>query len=116
MEYNWQAIYDDGTEINHRNEDGSFNRYHDLDKKRLSVFTLYLDGRPHTVSLGKGAQLIYVRRVERTVGGVEKVLFILGWRKKVAGNNIQSIMFIGDQGTILADNFGTGMFEEPKLF
>lgn len=116
MSYNWTAVYDDGTEVNHENEDGSVNRYHDLDKSRLSFFTLYVDDTPYTVSLGKGVQLIYVRRVRQDLGGNQKVLYILGWRKQVKGENVQSIMFIGDEGVLQADTFGEGMFEEPKLF
>lgn len=114
--FTWTAIYDDGTEVNYKNEDGSVNRYHDLDKERISFFTLYVNDVPYTVSLAKGASLIYVRRVRQDMGGNRTILYILGWRKKVKGENVQSIMFIGDNGVLLADTFGTGMLSEPKFF
>ena len=102
----WKAVYDDGTELTQFNEDGSENKYPDIDRRKLAFFELYnkekLIFRLH---LEKGRRLIVRRRViaKGKLGGKlipTQVIWLVGWQWNANGRNVQDIAFIFDDGHV----------------
>jgi hypothetical protein len=60
------------------------------DEARI-VFALHLD---------EGQRLIYRRRVRKSVGGGEFVVYLVGWQKTIANHNVQSISYIAESGEV----------------
>lgn len=90
--YNWVSVYNDNTRLPQFNEDGSENKYQDIDRTRLSAFEFYKDGKLLLVcELAPGARLIYRKRVEQSSGGEPHVIYLIGWQKTIEGKNSQSI-------------------------
>lgn len=117
----WVAYYDDGTHLRQYDDAGRENKYADIGRDRLASFALYdggipLDGRIETLAEVKyqkatrkvfhvhfepGQRLIYRRRVERTQGSeVPTVCHMIGWQQNVSGQNIQSIAYVFEDGTV----------------
>lgn len=100
------------------NEDGTENKYADIDRERLTAFSLVRDGgiliRLH---LDKGQRLIYRRRVEMRPGDKMTVCYLIGWQKTVGGENIQSIACIFEHlGTVeVISEWRDGWFDKPEL-
>ena len=101
MEIIWKAVYSDG-ELNQYNEDGSVNKYTDIDRTVLQFFELYnKDKLILRVHLGDNKRLIYRRRVALNLQGkITEVVYLCGWQKTVNGENIQSIFYIFEDGHI----------------
>ena len=102
MSVYWKAVYADGTELLQCNEDGSVNKYPDINRSKLKAFELYKDGRLlFRMQLGKKKKLIYRRRVaKRLTGGAEAVVYIVGWHKKVKGKSLKKIAFVYEDGHV----------------
>jgi hypothetical protein len=98
----WIAIYKDGTDLKQYNEDGSENRYQDIDRTKLDSFVLYQDiAKPLLwIHLETDQRLIYRRRVEKRMDGTETVVYLAGWQQTVKGQNVQSISYIAPDGSI----------------
>ncbi len=127
----WVAYYDDGTHLRQYKDDGSENKYADIDRSKLASFALYDGGAivnrddylklRNDVAITPGAdpgvyelatrkllhlhlepgqRLIYRRRVEQTVGGPATVCYMIGWQQTIIGENIQSIAYVFENGTI----------------
>lgn len=101
MPIQWRAIYSDGEILPQYNEDGSENKYADIDRTRLSSFELSLEGRVlFCLHLDPGQHLIYRRRVELPVGGSPLVVYLVGWQMTVNGQNVQSIAYVSQDGEV----------------
>ena len=88
----WQAIYNDGTTLPQYNEDGSENRYTDINRDTLTQFILFRYTRPKLViHLDSHKKLIYRMRRAENDRGVQEVVYLVGWQEKRNGYNIQSI-------------------------
>jgi len=97
----WKARYNDASEINQYNEDGSENSYDNLDRDKLSSFVLYNgDKKVLDLHLDEDQRLIYRRRVEMRTGEDQVVCYLVGWQQKVGNKNIQSIAYIFEDGRI----------------
>lgn len=98
----WIARYNDGETLSQYKEDGSENRYADIDRNRLVEFTVVsdLNESMFTLHLDPGQRLIYRRRVKQSPGLSPIVVYIVGWQMTVAGNNIQSIAYISEDKDI----------------
>ncbi len=99
----WVAYYNDGTHLCQYDDDGTENKYADIDRSKLDSFALY--DRPATrklfhLHIEPGQRLIYRRRVEKIVGGPEQVCYMIGWQQTVGEQNIQSIAYVFEDGTI----------------
>ena len=94
----WKAVYSDGAELN-QYENGQEISWTKIDKNRLKFFDL-TDGnkRLFRLHLFGGRELIYRRRVILTPGGVEEVIYLIGWKK---GGEIKAIIYIHEDGTCL---------------
>ncbi len=101
MEITWKAVYPEGC-LNQYNEDGSVNKYTDIDRTMLKYFELYKEDKLILrVHLGDGKRLIYRRRVALGLDGkIKGVVYLLGWQKTVSGENIQSICYVFEDGHI----------------
>lgn len=107
----WKAIYDDGIELPQYNEDGSENKYTDIDRTKLIKFILFQDNNPKVViHLDKNKRLIYRRRVAMNfLSEITEVVYFAGWQEKKNGINIQSICFLFEDGHIeIIDGFKEG--------
>lgn len=104
----WLAIYNDGTELPQYNEDGSFNKYTDIDRSRLIKFVLLEDKVPKVViHLDKNKRLICRRRVAiHMMNGIEGFVWLVGWQEKKKGTNVQMICFLFEDGHVeIVDRF-----------
>lgn len=84
-ELSWIAFYNDGNKLSKFNDDGSENRYEDIDRGRLVRFSLCDNETPvFTIHLTSGQSLIYRKRVwARVDGTVWHFIYIVGWRQKI---------------------------------
>ena len=111
-ELNWKVIYDDETELSQSNEDGSYNKYKDIDRSKvISKFLLYKEGKlVLVVHLDKNKKLIYRRRVAmKMLSGAQEIVYLVGWQENLNGSNSQHISFIFEDGHIeVVDRFYKG--------
>lgn len=98
----WIARYNDGDILPQYNEDGSENKYADIDRGRLTEFALFddLDQPVFALHLDPGQRLIYRRRVWQPAGGDNFVVYMVGWQMTVGGQNVQSIAYISEDKQI----------------
>lgn len=107
----WKAIYDDGKSLSQYNENGTENKYTDIDRNRLVQFVLLADGIPKIViHLDNNKRLIYRRRVAAAFSGAnagkQETVHLVGWQEKKQGINIQMICFLFEDGHIeIVDRF-----------
>ena len=102
LEIRWCAKYSDGTVVNQYDAEGKERSYEQLDHASVVAFGLYdqESRRPLlTLHLDPGQRLIYRRRVEMKQTGdraaaVNEVCYLVGWRRTVAGECIQSIAYV----------------------
>ncbi len=107
MDYEWEAIYSDGTTLPQYNEKGEANGYENIDSTKLKAFAIYGNKKLHfRLHLEPGQRLIYLRRglidfSKRTGKITDKRYFLMvGWQQQVNGKNIQSISYLYDDGHI----------------
>jgi hypothetical protein len=113
----WAVAYNDGTTVYQYNEDGTENKYRDINRDKLVEFTLLrvllVEGKPDlhhppfpvrfSLWLEPGQQLIYRRRTQiAQESGEITVIHLVGWQQKVAGITshddqiVQSISYVPD--------------------
>ncbi len=99
---NWQAQYNDGSGLSQFEEDGKENKYADIDRNRIDSFALYLDdGRlAFRLWLDPGQRLIYRRRVEISTGCDPFAVYLCGWQRTIAGENVQSVAYVTECGEV----------------
>jgi len=109
----WKAVLDDGSVIPEYNQDGTYNKYQEIDKSKLASFSVFLNGNTYTVDLSdKAKKFIYVKRTMQKPGRKPVDLYILGWQK----GKEQSILYITEQGeAILSGAWGKGPYCKPKF-
>ncbi len=101
MDLKWKAVYSDGKSLNQYNEDGSVNKYPDIDRTILKYFELYGEDKLILrIHLEKERRLIYRRRVAKSLNGKQTVVYFAGWQKTIGNENIQSIAYIFEDGHI----------------
>jgi hypothetical protein len=97
----WIAHYNDGTTLAQYNEDGSENRYQDINRDKLIAFTLWNDNKLSlALHLQPGQRLIYRKRVEKKSGEPDIMVYLAGWQQTVNGENVQSIAYVTQGGEI----------------
>ena len=104
----WKAIYNNGTEINQYNEDGTVNKYIDIVRTGLVQFVIYNgDKSVLVVHLDSNKNLIFRRRVAmKLISSKQEVVYLAGWQENKNGINIQQISFIFEDGHIeVVDGF-----------
>ncbi len=90
----WKAIYKDGTFLPQFNNEGSENKYTDIDRVQLVQFHLIKDGKPIVViHLDSNKRLICRRRVAKHFSGpkagTQEVVWLVGWQENRRGVNVQ---------------------------
>jgi glycerophosphoryl diester phosphodiesterase len=103
----WKAIYDGGESLSQFNLDGRENKYTDIDRKKITQFVLYRDKTPVVViHLGGKKRLIYRMRRALDNHGNQEAVYLAGWQEKRNGTNIQSIVFLFEDGHVeILDRF-----------
>jgi len=118
MDYEWEAIYSDGTTLPQYNEKGEANGYENIDSTKLKAFAIYTwitdpfaefiteKNLVFRLHLEPGQRLIYLRRGlidfnKRTEKVTDKRYFLMvGWQQQINGKNTQSISYLYDDGHI----------------
>lgn len=110
----WRAVYNDNSEFHQYNEDGSENKYFDIDRERLMRFDLLdkaTDKPVYALWLNTGQQLIYRRRTLKPViptpENPEQVIFLVGYKQTIitpmGPHSIVIINYIYEDGSVALD-------------
>ena len=101
----WLAVYNDETFLTQFNEDGSENRYADIDRNRLTHFAMLNEANKPilVIEIERPTQkLIYRRRTFcDLLGKVKGVIYLVGWHENINGKNIKAINYIYPNGKIV---------------
>ena len=101
MTYTWRATYKDGTVFDASVDQSlSVDR---LDRKQLDKFELVSQAGASlmTLHLDPGQRLIYrMRTTMQQSGRKSSVCHLLGWQQTVGGQNVQSILYVFEDGRI----------------
>lgn len=90
----WKADYGDSC-LTQYNEDGTENKYGDIDRQSLKRFIL-MDGDKvrFILHVDPGKRLIYRRRTAIDVmSRVQEVVYIIGYQENIQGYNKQALNF-----------------------
>lgn len=114
MSLQWLAIYNDGTFLEQYTEDGTENKYADIDRTKLSEFRLHRESGElvFSVQLEQDQRLIYRRRNTITIEDGEEIralFYLVGWQMTVGDRNIQSLNLITEDGSMVVQ---VGKFRE----
>jgi hypothetical protein len=99
------AVYNDETFLTQFNEDGSENRYVDIQRDKLSHFAMLSDKNKLVLSVEferPSQKLIYRRRTFiDLVGNIKGIVFLVGWHENINGKSIKVINYIYPNGKII---------------
>ena len=138
----WKANYTNGTSLCQFEEDGTENKYPDIDRYKLASFEIrkaaageLLDRLFFKMYLEPGRRLIYRRRVREKmrfgktkpelVKGSTETIYLVGWQATIGGRSVQDIVYVFEDGHVeLAgkwmdapyDAIGNPIPEETKCF
>ena len=103
----WKAIYSDNTELFSHNEDGSSNKYTNINRAKLIKFIFYKADKPVIIlNLDSNKRLIFRRRVVKPFNKPEESVYLIGWQETRNNTNFQSISFLFEDGHIeILDGF-----------
>lgn len=115
----WKAIYKDGKELCQFEEDGTENKYPDIDRSKLAVFEIRKaaagdqpDRLLFKMFLEPGRRLIYRRRVQdkMKIGGKptdiqvkkrwKEIVYLVGWQATIGGRSVQDIAYVFEDGHV----------------
>lgn len=105
--YFWIVEYKDGSVVRQHQEDGTIVSSDIINRDLIKSFTL-MNGSDQVIKMyiDDDKKFIYRRRVEKPSGGKETVCHLIGWRKRVSDQIIQSIVYVFEDGAIeFAGNF-----------
>ena len=113
----WKAIYSDGSFLSQHNEDGTENKYYDIDRTKLIAFEVYNNNNLVLLRhLEPGQRLIFRQRSAFSTTGKEMRIILVGWQQMVNGKNVQEIAYIFPTHIELAGRWGTNVLgDSPKL-
>lgn len=119
----WFAEYEGGKRFPAIGPDGKERSYDHLENRdAIRVFCLFeveSKNPVFTLHLDPGQKLIYRRRVFKPVGGKDQVFFLVGWRRTINGESIQSIAYVHEEtGYVqMAGKFreNHSLFDSPVL-
>ena len=116
-DYEWKAIYSDGSFLGEYKKDKTPNSYHDIDRTKLAAFELIKDSKPiYRLHLEPGQTLIYRRRVRTDPGGnIIGVFYMIGWQRKIGNENVQVISYVVDSDDHPIVTAGRWDGGEPEL-
>ena len=98
----WLATYQDGTTLGQYNGSGEISSER-IDRSKLTAFALVNEegSRVLELHLEPGQRLIFRRRIEQPVGGLQIVCYLVGWQQTIHGQNVQSIAYVFDEGATI---------------
>jgi len=111
----WKAIYKDGTSLCQFEENGTENKYPDIDRYKLTAFEIRKaavgeqpDRLLFKMFIEPGRRLIYRRRVlERMRFGKaepelvkREIVYLVGWQATIGGRNVQDIAYVFPDGHV----------------
>jgi hypothetical protein len=98
----WIANYNDGTSLPQFNEDGTENKYIDIDRSKLSSFDMVEDKLILSVILERPTQKLICRRrvCVDLFGNFKSAIWLVGWHENIGGKSIKSICYIYSDGHI----------------
>lgn len=99
----WAAVYNDGSRLPQYNEDGSENKYTDINRDILVRFLLVDETSVRFIlNISADQRLIYRRRVAIMMNSkVKGIIHIVGYQQNIAGKNVQHINFISDSTGVI---------------
>ena len=104
----WRAVYSDDSFLD-QYENGTENKYTDIDRSKLKLFALFRNGNPAIViHLDSNKRLIYRKRVALhfTPERYEEVIYLVGWQENIKGMNVQSLSVLFPDGRVeVTDGF-----------
>jgi len=110
--YYWKVEYTDKSELYQYNDDGSSNKYTDIDRSRLNKFIILKDHKPFfIVNLDSNKRLIYRKRIAQEMNTKkQEIVYLVGYQELVNGRNVQMIAFIFETSGIIEvlDGFREG--------
>ena len=121
----WTALYTDGTQLHQYKEDGSENKYADIDRSRLkALIVLDIGVKPArtilAVHLDPNKKLICRFRVILSMkGDVIGRGLMVGWQENRNGVNVQMVSVVFPDGHVeIVDRFRDGhlWFDKPEHF
>jgi hypothetical protein len=103
----WVAHYDNLPPTDHR----TGATYADINRDKLTAFGLYQNDQPIILidfrddtggdpEIGP-KRLIWRLRHKQDSTGQHVTIHLVGWQRKVAGRNVQSICYVNEEGTII---------------
>lgn len=103
----WEAVYRDGTSL----WEHEHNTYKDIDRTRLITFRVYATNQIEdpakkpilTLELKPEYRLIWrKRRLQRLFGTTPfMTIYLVGWQATIGGKNVQSILYMYPDGTLI---------------
>jgi hypothetical protein len=116
MQYEWRAVYSDGTFLDQVEvKTGLENKYTDIDRSRLVIFALFPvnEREPKVVlNLKSGQKLVYRRRSllrmnpgsviedNSIIPAIRESVWILGFHENRQGVNVQMLAFVFEDGRV----------------
>lgn len=98
----WVAVYNDGLRLPQYNEDGSENKYTDINRDILKQFLLLDETSVRFIlNLKPEFKLIYRLRTIKINNDVKERVHIVGYQLNISGKNIQHINFIVDSTGVI---------------
>lgn len=112
MNLRWKANYIDGTSLSQFNQDGTENKYKDIDRYNLSSFSLInQQGKTvYRVYLQQNQRLIFRRRNFIQLNNTQErhTIYLVGWQQTIltpsGDKNITALNYIYEDGSIALDN------------
>lgn len=97
MSYAWKAVYNDGTELNKYNPDGTKNAYRDIDREKLQSIEIWNgDALIMRTHIGDNQRLI-LRGVELINNkGAHNSFILVGKQETINGKNYQGLCLINE--------------------
>lgn len=98
MQFQWLAVYGLNDVLQQFPRAGGENKYADIDRERLQSFViLTVEENPRALlvtHIPENGRLIYRQRVERTPGGEETRVWLVGCQTTTEGRNSQHVAAI----------------------
>ena len=104
----WRAQMSDSSTLYQRGPDGEKNGYHQIDRTKLVAFDLWqgdhlicrIDMRPDRLGDSPKHLIWRIRHMMNDRGRDDKI-HLVGWQRKVRGENVQAILYVFEDGTVL---------------
>ena len=104
----WRAQMSNGSTLYQRGPDGEKNGYHQIDRTKLVAFDLWqgdrllcrIDMRPDRLGDSPKHLIWRIRHLMNDRGRDDKI-HLAGWQRKVNGENVQAILYVFEDGTVL---------------